>query len=42
VYGRKPDVSNLNYSLMYIKEGDVVFLVSDGKEGGLVGVFTLF
>lgn len=30
VYGRKPDVSNLNYSLMYIKEGDIVFLVSDG------------
>ncbi len=31
VYGRKPDVSNLNYSFMYIKEGDMVFLVSDGK-----------
>ena len=31
VYGRKPDVSNLNYSMMYIKEGDIVFLVSDGK-----------
>lgn len=30
VYGRKPDVSNLNYSFMYIKEGDIVFLVSDG------------
>ena len=31
VYGIKPDVSNLNYSLMYIKENDIVFLVSDGK-----------
>jgi hypothetical protein len=31
VYGRKPDVSNLNYSFMYIKEGDIVFLVSDGN-----------
>jgi hypothetical protein len=31
VYGNKPDVSNLNYSLMYIKENDIVFLVSDGK-----------
>jgi hypothetical protein len=30
VYGNKPDVSNLNYSLMYIKENDIVFLVSDG------------
>ena len=31
VYGNKPDVSNLNYSLMYIKEKDIVFLVSDGN-----------
>ena len=31
VYGNKPDVSNLNYSLMYVKEGDIIFLVSDGK-----------
>jgi hypothetical protein len=30
VYGNKPDVSNLNYSLMYIRENDIVFLVSDG------------
>jgi hypothetical protein len=32
VYGSKPDVSNLNYSIMYVKEGDIVFLVSDGKK----------
>lgn len=31
VYGNKPDVSNLNYSIMYIKSNDIVFLVSDGK-----------
>jgi hypothetical protein len=31
VYGNKPDVSNLNYSLMYIRENDIVFLVSDGN-----------
>ncbi len=31
VYGSKPDTSNLNYSIMYVKEGDIVFLVSDGK-----------
>ena len=30
VYGNKPDVSNLNYSLMYVKDNDIVFLVSDG------------
>lgn len=32
VYGNKPDVSNLNYSVMYIKENDIVFLVSDGED----------
>ena len=31
VYGNKPDVSNLNYSLMYVKDKDIVFLVSDGN-----------
>lgn len=30
VYGNKPDVSNLNYSIMYVKSNDIVFLVSDG------------
>jgi serine/threonine protein phosphatase PrpC len=35
VYGNKPDVSNLNYSLMYIKEKDIVFLVSDGVSDNL-------
>lgn len=30
VYGNKPDVSNLNYSIMYVKQNDIVFLVSDG------------
>ena len=30
VYGIKPDVTNLNYSVMYIRDGDIVFLVSDG------------
>lgn len=35
VYGNKPDVSNLNYSLMYIKENDIVFLVSDGVSDNL-------
>lgn len=35
VYGNKPDVSNLNYSLMYIREKDIVFLVSDGKISAL-------
>ena len=30
VYGTKPDLSNLNYSIMYIKSNDIVFLVSDG------------
>lgn len=35
VYGIKPDVSNLNYSLMYIKETDIVFLVSDGISDNL-------
>jgi hypothetical protein len=31
VYGNKPDVSNLNYSIMYVRSDDIVFLVSDGK-----------
>lgn len=31
VYGNKPDVSNLNYSVMYIKEKDIIFMVSDGN-----------
>lgn len=35
VYGNKPDVSNLNYSVMYIKENDIVFLVSDGVSDNL-------
>ncbi len=35
VYGNKPDVSNMNYSLMYIKENDIVFLVSDGVSDNL-------
>lgn len=35
VYGQKPDVSNLNYSLMYVQEGDIVFLVSDGVSDNL-------
>jgi serine/threonine protein phosphatase PrpC len=35
VYGNKPDVSNLNYSLMYVKENDIVFLVSDGVSDNL-------
>lgn len=30
VYGKKPDLSNINYSIMYIKSNDIVFLVSDG------------
>jgi serine/threonine protein phosphatase PrpC len=30
VYGSKPDLSNINYSIMYIKSNDIVFLVSDG------------
>ena len=30
VYGTKPDLSNINYSIMYIKSNDIVFLVSDG------------
>jgi hypothetical protein len=30
VYGVKPDLSNINYSIMYIKTNDIVFLVSDG------------
>lgn len=35
VYGNKPDVSNLTYSLMYIKENDIVFLMSDGVSDNL-------
>ena len=35
VYGNKPDVSNLNYSVMYVKESDIVFLVSDGVSDNL-------
>jgi serine/threonine protein phosphatase PrpC len=35
VYGNKPDATNLNYSLMYIKENDIVFLVSDGISDNL-------
>jgi serine/threonine protein phosphatase PrpC len=35
VYGIKPDASNLNYSLMYIREKDIVFLVSDGVSDNL-------
>lgn len=35
VYGIKPDVSNLNYSVMYIRENDIVFLVSDGVSDNL-------
>ena len=35
VYGNKPDVSNLNYSLMYVRENDIVFLVSDGVSDNL-------
>lgn len=35
VYGIKPDVSNLNYSVMYIRENDLVFLVSDGVSDNL-------
>lgn len=30
VYGNKPDLSNITYSQMYIKQNDIVFLVSDG------------
>ncbi len=30
MYGNKPDLSNLNFSVMYIKESDIVFLMSDG------------
>lgn len=35
VYGNKPDVSNLTYSMMYIKENDIVFLMSDGVSDNL-------
>ena len=42
VYGRKPDVSNLNYSLMYIKEGDIVFLMSDGNISNFYESFSDF
>lgn len=30
VYGSRPDLSNLNFSVMYVKPTNIVFLVSDG------------